>query len=66
MIATHNINVDGKWYKAGEEYPSPEDKEQKVEKQETPVNEPAVEAEKPVEEKPAEEKPKTTRRKLSK
>lgn len=24
MIATHNINVDGVWYKAGEEYPTPE------------------------------------------
>ena len=24
MIATHNINVNGVWYKAGEEYPTPE------------------------------------------
>lgn len=60
MIATHNIKVNGKWIRAGEEYGEPEQKAKAAEK--------APEAE-PVKEEPkAEPKPKTTasrRKKIS-
>lgn len=53
MKATHNINVNGVWYKAGDEYPTPELDEVKAEEQEienkvasadtvTTVNEPVT------------------------
>ena len=68
MKATHNINVNGVWYKAGEEYPAPEleavkEEEKKLEEIEAPVIEVAeVPAEEPVAEEKTEEKPKTTSR----
>ena len=57
MKATHNINIDGTWYRAGEELPEAEQVEAEltVTEPEEPVAEPQEEA------KP--EKPKTTRRK---
>lgn len=62
MIATHNIKVNGKWIRAGEEYGEPEQKKP------AKVAEKAPEAE-PVEEEPkAEPKAKTTasrRKKIS-
>ena len=62
MIATHNVNVNGTWYKAGEVIP-----EAKPQKAEAPAVKPAEEA-KPVAEEPK-EVPKTrtaaTRRKVA-
>ena len=74
MIATHNIKVNGRWIRAGEEYGEkkpqpvkpvePEKKEQPVTEPETPVdNEPET----PVAEEPkTEARPKTSRRKTAK
>ena len=78
MIATHNINVNGVWYKAGEEYPTPEldaikAAEKKLEEPDVPVIDMATvttktdvpttpTAEIAVEEK-TEKKPSTSRRK---
>lgn len=57
MIATHNIKVNGKWIRAGEEYGEPEQKKP------AKVAEKAPEAE-PVKEEPkAEVRTTTTRRK---
>ena len=61
MIATHNIKVNGRWIRAGEEYETEqaevqvtaEEAEHKPEKQEAPVE---------AAEKKAEEKPKTASR----
>lgn len=54
MIATHNIKLNDRWIKAGEEY-FPE--------QEAEVEQTVIEAvEEPKAEEPAEEKPKTTSR----
>lgn len=74
MIATHNIKVNGRWIRAGEEYgekkPQPV-KSAEPEKKEQPVAEPEVpvvnEPETPVEETPkTEAKAKTSRRKTAK
>lgn len=61
MIATHNIKVNDRWYKAGDEIPEPKAAEQETvpEAKEEPV---------PAEEPKTEEKPKTTatrRKKIS-
>lgn len=63
MIATHNIKVNGRWYKAGEELPG----EQMTMQIADTSEEPKAAAE-PAEEKKAEPKPKTTgtRRKTNK
>ena len=61
MKATHNIKIDGVWYRAGDELP-----EAKHAKEADPVKaEPAAEPEKaePAEEPAAAPRPKTTRRK---
>ena len=74
MIATHNIKVNGRWIRAGEEYgekkpqpvkpAEPEKKEQPVAEPEVPV---ANEPETPVEETPkTETKAKASRRKTAK
>jgi len=61
MIATHNINVNGKWYRTGEYYsdPAPE----QVEMEAVAEPEPEPEAEKPAESAP---KKTATRRKTAK
>ena len=54
MKATHNIKIDGVWYKAGDELPEAEAKKPAVEP-ETAAEAPKAETEEP--------KPKATRRK---
>ena len=63
MIATHNIKVDGRWYKAGEELPGEQMTMQIAETAEEPKA-----TQEPAEEKKAEPKPKTAanRRKANK
>lgn len=59
MIATHNIKVNGKWYKAGEEIP--EEKKEVLKQKEEAV--PEVKEEPiPAEEQKEEPKPKTASR----
>lgn len=62
MIATHNIKVNGRWIRAGEEYGEPEQKESVKVTEKVPETEPVKEEQK------AEPKPKTTasrRKKIS-
>ena len=50
MIATHNIKVNGQWYRAGEELPAEEPKKAEKPVEEIPAETaPATEAEKPKE-----------------
>lgn len=72
MIATHNIKVNGRWYKAGEEYPTPELDElkaeaKKLEELEVPEIELPAEEKKPAAEEPVQvQKPRTSaRRKMT-
>ena len=61
MIATHNIKVNGRWYRAGEEYKLP--KENAAEEPVSVPDIPSVKVEEPEAEAPKEEaKPKTTSR----
>lgn len=65
MIATHNIKVNDRWYKAGEEIPEEKKAVQKVKEEVVPE---AKEEPVPAEEPKTEEKPKTTatrRKKIS-
>ena len=66
MIATHNIKVNGRWIRAGEEYgevKEPKEIKKSVEQTSEPdIPAPEVQKEEPK----AETKPKTTRRKTSK
>ena len=70
MIATHNIKVNGRWYRAGEEVPEQAEtskKEEKpVEKTEAPKAEKPAEKEEPkVESKPRSASTSTRRKKIS-
>ena len=69
MIATHNIKVNGKWIRAGEEYGGPDVKAIQEEslKAMKEAEEAAVKqiAEAKKAEEPKAEKPKTTRRKTT-
>lgn len=63
MIATHNIKVNGRWIRAGEEYePEQVVTPKKVEEAERKPEEQVQEAPVEVAEKKAEEKPKTASR----
>ena len=64
MIATHNIKVNGKWYRAGEMVPDPEPKQAEI-PVEAVKEEPVAEAkvpEEPKEEAAPQLKPRTTSR----
>lgn len=63
MIATHNIKVNDRWYKAGEEIPEEKKAVQKVKEEVVPeVKEEPVPVEEPKEKQKEEPKPKTASR----
>lgn len=67
MIATHNINVNGTWYKAGEEYnveTPPAEKKPVAEEKPVVAEEEATPAPVKAEQKVAEKPKSTTRRKI--
>ena len=61
MIATHNIKVNGVWYRAGDTLPEPKAEKPAVEQIEI-QDVPDVQKEKPEKEQPKEAKPQTTAR----